>query len=221
VLVAKPLELLDYLPCLEAMRRFTASRSDDTSDEIWLVEHPSVFTLGLAGKPEHLLNPGNIPVIQTERGGQVTYHGPGQLIAYTLLNLRRLNLTVKGLVCLLEKSAIGYFDSLQIPTTIKTNAPGVYIKLPGGEPGAKIAALGLKVSRGCSFHGIALNIDMDLEPFNRINPCGYAGLDITSVAKELRARSTTSNKNPPQIPTLHQASEDFTKVLLAEIESLK
>jgi lipoyl(octanoyl) transferase len=220
-LIVKPLDSSDYLPCLEAMRRFTASRRDDTSDEIWLLEHPSVFTLGLAGKPEHVLNPGDIPVIRTERGGQVTYHGPGQLVAYTLLNLRRLNLTVKGLVCLLEKSAIDYFASLQISTTTKTNAPGVYIKLPGGEPGAKIAALGLKVSRGCSFHGIALNIDMDLEPFNRINPCGYAGLDITSVAKELRSRSDPSTMITPQIPTLHQASEGFTKVLLAEIESLK
>jgi lipoyl(octanoyl) transferase len=192
------------------MRQFTATRTETTDDEIWLVEHPPVFTLGLAGKSEHLLAPGNISVVNTERGGQVTYHGPGQLVAYVLLDLRRLHLTVKGLVCLLEKAAIRYFESVGISTTTKTNAPGVYIKLPDASPGAKIAALGLKVSRGCSYHGIALNIDLELEPFSRINPCGYAGLEVTSVAQQI-----------PQSPTLYRASEGFTKVLLAEIESIE
>jgi lipoyl(octanoyl) transferase len=215
--IVKSLQALDYLPCLEAMRAFTALRGPDTDDEIWLVEHPSVFTLGLAGKAEHLVNPGDIPIIRTERGGQVTYHGPGQLVAYTMLDLRRLSLTVRGLVCLLEKAAIGYFESLKIATTTKTNAPGVYVKLPDGSAGAKIAALGLKVSRGCSFHGIALNIDMDLEPFSRINPCGFVGLEVTSIAGEMRARP--SHILP--VPTLHQASVSFVKELLADIESIK
>jgi lipoyl(octanoyl) transferase len=192
------------------MQQLTAHRTEASEDEIWLVEHPPVFTLGLAGKPEHLLAPGDIAIVNTERGGQVTYHGPGQLVAYVMFDLRRLRLTVKGLVCLLEKAAIRYFASLSIDTVTKQSAPGVYIKLPDQSPGAKIAALGLKVSRGCSFHGIALNIDMNLEPFSRINPCGYAGLEVTSVAKQ------TS-----QVPSLQQASEGFTKALLAEIESIE
>jgi lipoyl(octanoyl) transferase len=192
------------------MRDFTANRTESSEDEIWLVEHPPVFTLGLAGKPEHLLAPGDIAIVNTERGGQVTYHGPGQLVAYVMFDLRRLRLTVKGLVCLLEKAAIRYFANLGINTVTKATAPGVYIKLPDQSPGAKIAALGLKVSRGCSFHGIALNIDMNLEPFSRINPCGYAGLEVTSVAQQV-----------PQPPTLYQASEGFTKALLAEIESIE
>jgi lipoyl(octanoyl) transferase len=208
--IVKPLQRLEYLPCLRAMQQFTANRTETSEDEIWLVEHPPVFTLGLAGKPEHLLAPGDIAIVNTERGGQVTYHGPGQLVVYVMLDLRRLRLTVKGLVCLLEKAAIRYFASLSIDTVTKVSAPGVYIKLPDQSPGAKIAALGLKVSRGCSFHGIALNIDMNLEPFSRINPCGYAGLEVTSVAKQ------TS-----QVPSLQQASEGFTKALLAEIESIE
>jgi lipoyl(octanoyl) transferase len=194
------------------MRQFTAARTEATEDEIWLVEHPPVFTLGLAGKPEHLLAPGDIPIVNTERGGQVTYHGPGQLVAYVMLDLRRLRLTVKGLVCLLEKAAIQYFAELNIATTLKDGAPGVYIKLPNHSPSAKIAALGLKVSRGCSYHGIALNIDMNLEPFSRINPCGYAGLEVTSVARQV---------SPVSVPTLYQAGKGFTQALLAEIESIQ
>jgi lipoyl(octanoyl) transferase len=187
------------------MRLFTAQRTTLTPDEIWLVEHPPVFTLGLAGKPEHLLNPRTITVIKTERGGQVTYHGPGQLVAYTLLDLRRLNLTVRALVCLLERSAIQYFDNLGISTQTKPNAPGVYLK-----SGAKIAALGLKVSQGCCYHGIALNIDMDLEPFTRINPCGYPGLIVTDVRTCIGS----------QTPTLMQASVDFARCLTSELERL-
>jgi lipoyl(octanoyl) transferase len=204
--IVKVLQTVEYLPCLKAMQQFTASRTESSEDEIWLVEHPPVFTLGLAGKPEHLLTPGDIPIVNTERGGQVTYHGLGQLVAYVMFDLRRLHLTVKGLVCLLEKAAIRYFASLGIDTTTKLNAPGVYIKLADQSPGAKIAALGLKVSRGCSFHGIALNIDMNLEPFSRINPCGYVGLEVTSVAQLTL-----------QAPTLREASEGFTKALLTEM----
>jgi lipoyl(octanoyl) transferase len=207
------------------MRQFTAKRTENSQDEIWLVEHPPVFTLGLAGKPEHVLNPGNIPVIRTERGGQVTYHGPGQLVAYVLLDLRRLNLTVKGLVSLLEKAAINYFGSLGISSTTKTNAPGVYVKTSDFLAGAKIAALGLKISRGCSFHGIALNIDMDLEPFQRINPCGYAGLEVTSVVKHLGANAQGAKGmqevQGTTLPSLREASEHFTQVLMTEIESIQ
>jgi lipoyl(octanoyl) transferase len=217
--IIKPLQTLEYLPCLEAMRQFTAKRTENSQDEIWLVEHPPVFTLGLAGKPEHVLNPGDIPVIRTERGGQVTYHGPGQLVAYVLFDLRRLNLTVKGLVSLLESAAINYFGSLGISSTTKTNAPGVYVKTPDFLAGAKIAALGLKISRGCSFHGIALNIDMDLEPFHRINPCGYAGLEVTSVIKHLGANA--QGVQGTTLPSLREASEHFTKVLMTEIESIQ
>jgi lipoyl(octanoyl) transferase len=205
--IVQPLRQWDYLDCLQAMRQFTAQRSSQTPDEVWLVEHPPVFTLGLAGKPEHLLSPGNIPIVQTERGGQVTFHGPGQLVAYTLLDLRRHKLTVKGLVQLLERSAITYFDALGINTAVKAGAPGVYT-----ESGAKIASLGLKISRGCSFHGIALNIDMDLTPFNGINPCGYPGLEVTDVKRAL------STKNAP---TLAQASTSFAAQLHAQINLLR
>ena len=197
-MLIKPLQQLAYEPCLEAMRQFTAERNATTPDEIWLVEHPAVFTFGLAGKPEHLLDAGEIPVQRTERGGQVTYHGPGQLIAYILFDLKRARITVKGLVCLLEKSAINYFSTLGIQTCLRIGAPGVYIKTSSGEAGAKIAALGLKVSRGCSYHGIALNIHMNLEPFTRINPCGYAGLAVTDVYSALG-----------QAPSLHLAGERF------------
>jgi lipoyl(octanoyl) transferase len=203
--VTRSLQTQEYELSLAAMRQFTAQRTSDTSDEIWLVEHPRVFTLGLAGKPEHLLSTGDIAVINTERGGQVTYHGPGQLVAYTLLDLRRRHLTVRSLVTLLERSAIQYFSDLGIATQAKANAPGVYLA-----SGAKIAALGLKVSHGCCYHGIALNIDMDLEPFTRINPCGFPGLIVTDV------RSCIGS----QTPTLLEASADFARCLTSELERL-
>jgi lipoyl(octanoyl) transferase len=203
--ITRPLQTREYESSLAAMRDFTAHRTDDTNDEIWLVEHPRVFTLGLAGKPEHLLSTGDIAVIKTERGGQVTYHGPGQLVAYTLLDLRRRHLTVRSLVTLLERSAIQYFSDLGIATQSKANAPGVYLA-----SGAKIAALGLKVSQGCCYHGIALNIDMDLEPFTRINPCGFPGLIVTDV------RSCIGS----QTPHLLQASADFAHCLTSELERL-
>jgi lipoyl(octanoyl) transferase len=203
----QPLRRWDYLDCLEAMRQFTAQRNGQTEDQIWLVEHPPVFTLGLAGKPEHVLSPGNIPIVKTERGGQVTFHGLGQLVTYPLLDLRRHNLTVRGLVQLLESSAINYFNQLGIQTTVKAGAPGVYI-----ESGAKIASLGLKISRGCSYHGIALNIDMDLAPFNGINPCGYPGLKVIDVKHVLPTK---------KVPTLVQASIDFAAQLQAQINLLR
>lgn len=208
-MIIRPFSRQAYLPCLEAMRSFTANRDNNTEDEIWLIEHPSVFTLGLAGKPEHLLDTRDIDVVKTERGGQVTYHGPGQLLVYTLLDLKRANLTVRGLVRLLERSAIHYFRTLAIETIVKDGAPGVYIQQADGSAGAKIAALGLKISRGCSFHGIALNVSMDLEPFSRINPCGYPGLAVTDVHHLLHGNS----------PTLIQAGQQFAEVLRQDIES--
>jgi lipoyl(octanoyl) transferase len=184
----RPLARCEYAVSLQAMRDFTAARDDATEDEIWLVEHPPVFTLGLAGRAEHVLTPGEILVVRTERGGQVTYHGPGQVVAYTLVDLRRRAMTVRDLVDRLEQAAIDTCAALTVAAVRKPGAPGVYVADRDGAPGAKIAALGLKVSRGCSFHGIALNVAMDLSPFERINPCGYAGQPVTDLARAAAGR---------------------------------
>ena len=178
--------LQDYAATLEAMRAFTDSRTIDTRDELWLLEHPPVFTLGQAGRREHLLDPGGIPVIQTDRGGQVTYHGPGQLIAYLLLDLRRAGLGVKRLVNLLEQTVIDLLATHGIDATRREDAPGVYVR------DAKIASLGLRIRNGCSYHGLALNVAMDLEPFRRINPCGYAGLAVTQLSDLAAGVSVTA-----------------------------
>ncbi len=174
-LIVRHLGLADYLPTLEAMRRLTAERGEATPDEIWLLQHPRVFTQGQAGKAEHLLAPGDIPVVHVDRGGQVTYHGPGQLVAYLMLDLRRLGLGVRELVTAMEQSLVELLASYDIQAAPKADAPGVYVA------GDKIASLGLRVSRGCSFHGLALNVDMDMSPFGRINPCGYAGLKMVQL----------------------------------------
>ena len=174
-LVVRHLGLADYLPTLEAMRRFTAERDESTPDEIWLLQHPRVFTQGQAGKAEHLLAPGDIPVIQVERGGQVTYHGPGQLVAYLMLDLRRKKLGVRELVSAMEQALVDVLAGYGIEAAPKADAPGVYVA------GDKIASLGLRVRNGCSFHGLALNVDMDMAPFQRINPCGYAGLKMVQL----------------------------------------
>jgi lipoyl(octanoyl) transferase len=163
----------DYAPTWHAMQQFTAQRTTDTPDEIWLVEHPPVYTQGLNGKAEHLLTPGAIPVVQTDRGGQITYHGPGQLLAYVLVDLKRKGWGVRDLVSRLEQAVIDLLHDYGISAVARRDAPGVYVD------GAKIAALGLRVKRGCSYHGLSFNVDMDLEPFSRINPCGYAGLPVT------------------------------------------
>ena len=173
--VVRQLGLQDYRPVWQSMTDFTNQRTPETPDELWLVEHPPVFTQGQAGKPEHLLLPGDIPVIQTDRGGQVTYHGPGQLVAYPLLDLRRLKLGVRDLVSAIEQAIVATLAVYGIEAYPKPDAPGVYVA------GDKIASLGLRVRRGCSFHGLALNVDMDLEPFQRINPCGYEGLAMTQM----------------------------------------
>ncbi len=158
------------------MQAFTDQRSASTPDEIWLTEHPPVFTQGLAGRAEHLLAPGDIPVVQTDRGGQVTYHGPGQVVAYTLIDLRRAGFGVRELVRRLEQAVIDCVAEAGVQATRRPGAPGVYV----GD--AKLAALGLRVRRGCSYHGLALNVAMDLGPYARINPCGYAGLAVTDLA---------------------------------------
>ena len=157
------------------MQAFTDARDDATADELWLVEHEPVFTLGQAGKPEHVLAPGDIPVIHVDRGGQVTYHGPGQIVLYPLLDLRRLKLGVREYVCRIEQAIIDTLGDWNIEALRREGAPGVYVA------GAKIAALGIRVRRGCTFHGLAFNIAMDLSPFLRINPCGYEGLRVTSM----------------------------------------
>jgi len=175
-IVVRHLGRRDYQPTLEAMQRFTAGRDGNTRDELWIVEHPPVFTLGQAGRPEHVLNPGDIPVVQVDRGGQVTYHGPGQVVIYLLLDLKRRKLGVRELVTRMEQAVIDLLGEEGIEAQARPDAPGVYV----GD--AKIAALGLRVRRGCSYHGLAFNVAMDLEPFTRINPCGYAGLAATQLA---------------------------------------
>jgi lipoyl(octanoyl) transferase len=168
----------DYAATWEAMRRFTDERGPGTPDELWLLEHPPVFTLGMAADPGHVLDAGEIPLVQTDRGGQVTYHGPGQLVAYLLLDLRRHGLTVRGLVTLLEQVVIDLVGAQGVQAESRRDAPGVYVQ------GRKLASLGLRVRRGASYHGLALNVDLDLSPFARINPCGMRGLPVTSL-KEL------------------------------------
>lgn len=164
-----------YAPVWHAMQRFTDARTDTTRDELWVVEHDPVFTLGQAGKDEHVLAPGDIPVLHVDRGGQVTYHGPGQLVIYPLLQLRRLGIGVRDYVCRIEQAIIDTLGDWNIGAERLDGAPGVYVG------GAKVAALGIRVRRGCTFHGLSFNVAMDLEPFRRINPCGYQGLQVTSV----------------------------------------
>lgn len=174
-LLVRQLGHCDYRITWERMQRFTDGRNDETADELWLLEHPPVFTLGQAGRREHLLDPGAIPIIQVDRGGQVTYHGPGQLVAYLMLDLRAAGLGIRRLVGLMEQAIIDLLRGYAIEAETREGAPGVYVA------GRKIAALGLRVRRGCSFHGLSLNVAMDLEPFSRINPCGYEGLQVTQI----------------------------------------
>lgn len=172
-LIVRELGRTPYLETWEAMRAFTDERTRNTRDELWLLEHPPVFTQGLAGRPEHVLDAGDIPVIQTDRGGQITYHGPGQLVAYPLLDLERLGLGIRTLVAMLETVTIELLAGFDVDGSRTAGAPGVFVD------GAKIASIGMKVRRGCTFHGLAFNIAMDLGPFARINPCGFAGQPMT------------------------------------------
>ena len=166
---------VDYAPCWQAMRDLTDQRTADTPDELWVLEHPPVFTLGQAGKPEHVLNAGDIPVVKTDRGGQVTYHGPGQTVIYLMLDIKRLGLGSRGMVTAIEESIIEFLADLGIQAASRDDAPGVYVQ------GAKIASLGLRIRRGATYHGLAINRDMNLSPWQRINPCGHAGQPMTTL----------------------------------------
>ena len=201
-IVVRHLGLVDYESCYQQMLAFTGSRTAETADEIWLLQHAPVFTQGQAGKAEHLLMPGDIPVVQSDRGGQVTYHGPGQLVVYLLLDIRRLGMGPRQLVSLIEASIIATLAHWQVEAFAKPDAPGVYVD------GRKIASLGLRIRNGKTFHGLALNIDMNMEPFLRINPCGYAGLQMTQVCSEVRTPVT-----------FDEVAEELQKQLLSLIRS--
>jgi len=206
-----------YEPVWRAMQAFTDVRGEATTDELWLVEHEPVFTLGQAGKPEHVLMPGDIPVIHVDRGGQVTYHGPGQIVAYPLLDLKRLKVGVREYVERIEQAVIDTLADWNIGAARREGAPGVYVN------GAKVAALGIRVRRGCTFHGLAFNIAMDLEPFHRINPCGYAGLAVTSML-DLGGPSSLDEVKPVLVAhvarlfglDVEQAPPDFNKLVARE-----
>lgn len=195
-----------YEPVWRAMSAFTDSRDDTTVDQLWVVEHDPVFTLGQAGKPEHVLAAGDIPVIHVDRGGQVTYHGPGQIVVYPLLDLRRLGIGVREYVCRIEQAIIDTLGDWNILAQRQEGAPGVYVG------GAKVAALGIRVRRGCTFHGLALNVAMDLAPYHRINPCGYAGMAVTSVLDLGGPSSMDSVKTV----LLQHLAEQFGLVLQAD-----
>ncbi len=176
-LVVRKFGRQDYEPVWKSMHEFTDHRTEESKDEVWLVEHNPVFTQGQAGKAEHLLNPGDIPVVQSDRGGQVTYHGPGQLVVYFLINLRRKKLGVRDLVTHIENLVINTLNAYNIDSAARPDAPGVYVD------NKKICSLGLRIRKGCSFHGLALNVNMDLSPFQRINPCGYQGMEMVQVSE--------------------------------------
>jgi lipoyl(octanoyl) transferase len=195
--IIKHLGLVDYVPTWRAMEDFTLRRGDSTPDEIWFLQHPPVFTLGLSGKMEHVLAPGDIPVVHIDRGGQVTYHGPGQLVVYPLLDLKRLKLGVRALVEALELSVIDVLESYRIHARGRRDAPGVYVDA------RKVCSIGIRVRRGCTYHGIAFNVAMDLEPFTRINPCGYAGLEMTQVSA-LGGPSDLSRVAEDLVPALRE-----------------
>lgn len=183
--IVRRLGLRDYVPVWEAMQAYTRGRGDYGDDELWVVEHRPVFTLGQAGKRDHVLDPGSIPVVKVDRGGQVTYHGPGQAVVYVLVDLRRRRLGVRALVSALERAVVGVLAEYGVAASARPDAPGVYVD------GAKIAALGLRVRRGCAYHGLALNVDMDLAPFQRINPCGFPGL-VTTQLRDLGVRASVA-----------------------------
>ena len=196
MLIVKHLGVIDFADAWQQMRNFTDARTADTPDELWLLQHPPVFTLGQAGKPEHILSAGDIPVVKTDRGGQVTYHGPGQLVGYCLFNLKRLNIGVRELVEGIEDCLVDTLAHYAINAYANRDAHGVYVA------DAKIASLGLRVRKGCSYHGFALNVAMDMQPFLRINPCGYADLRMTQMQDLL-----------PKLPTFEDLSLQLTQTL--------
>ncbi len=192
--VLRRLGQLDYELVWRDMQAFTLERDKESADEIWIVEHPPVYTMGLSGKREHLLNIGNIPLVETDRGGQVTYHGPGQLVVYLLLDIERLKIGIRELVTLLERAMTETLSQYGIKSKAKADAPGVYVE------GKKIGSVGLRVKRGCCYHGLSLNNDMDLSPFNNINTCGYAGLEVT----QLSDLNVNINTHELAVPVVHQ-----------------
>jgi lipoyl(octanoyl) transferase len=199
-LLVKRLGRVDYEPTFQAMQDFTAKRTAETPDELWIVEHPPVYTLGQAGKPEHILRDIGIPIVKIDRGGQVTYHGPGQVVVYLLLDLPRLKIKVRELVTAIEQAVIDLLAAYDVTAERREGAPGVYVGA------AKVAALGLRIRNGCSYHGVSLNVDMDLSPFAAINPCGYAGLEVVQ----------TKDLNIPL--TAHEAGERLSQYLLQQLD---
>jgi lipoyl(octanoyl) transferase len=193
----RDLGLQPYEKIWQAMSHFTNERDDTTIDELWLVEHEPVYTQGQAGKPEHILQASDIPIVKSDRGGQVTYHGPGQLILYPLINLRRRHLGVRDMVTLLEGLVVQWLSNYAVVAYARADAPGVYINMSGND--AKIASLGLRIRRGCSFHGVGINIDMDLSPFQNINPCGYEGMLMTQLSEHLDTSALSSQPSSQQI----------------------
>jgi len=196
----KRLGRVDYAPTFQAMQDFTASRTAETPDELWIVEHPPVYTLGQAGKPEHILRDVGIPLVQIDRGGQVTYHGPGQVVIYLLLDLPRLKIKVRELVTAIEQAVINLLGEYGVTAERRDGAPGVYVGA------AKVAALGLRIRNGCSYHGVSLNVDMDLSPFTAINPCGYPGLQVVQ----------TKDLNIPL--SVVEAGEQLSQQLLQQLD---
>ena len=192
----------DYVPVFEEMKRFNDGRTADTEDELWVVEHNPVFTQGLAGKPEHLLIRDDIPVVQIDRGGQITYHGPGQLVVYTMIDFKRRKTSVRNIVSALENSIIDTLSDYGITANADPQRPGVYVQ------GKKIASLGLRIKNGSVYHGLALNINMDLSPFTHINPCGYAGLEMTQIADHIRPA-----------PSLDEVAEKLTAYLKGHLKT--
>lgn len=199
-LLVKRLGRVAYEPTFQAMQDFTANRTPATPDELWIVEHPPVYTLGQAGKPEHILRDVGIPIVKIDRGGQVTYHGPGQVVIYLLLDLPRLKIKVRELVTAIEQAVIDLLATYDVTAERREGAPGVYVGA------AKVAALGLRIRNGCSYHGVSLNVDMDLSPFAAINPCGYAGLEVVQ----------TKDLNIPL--TAHEAGERLSQYLLQQLD---
>jgi len=197
-IIVRHLGLVDYQETWQAMKDFTKKRDANTPDELWLLEHHPVYTQGQAGKPEHILNAGSIPVIQTDRGGQVTYHGPGQLVIYLLLDLKRMGIGIRDLVTLLESTVIEFLAKHHITAVARADAPGVYID------NAKIASVGLRVSRGCTYHGLSFNLDMDLEPFSRINPCGLLNISVTHFVDHSSKESVLNAKEHIESRLLEQ-----------------
>lgn len=200
-----------YQTSWDQMRAFTQSRNEASPDEIWLLEHAPVFTQGQNGKAEHVLNPGNIPIIKTDRGGQVTYHGPGQLMVYVLIDLKRKGFNVRQLVTLLEQSVIDFLANHHIQAIAKQDAPGVYVN------NKKICSIGLRIRKGCSYHGIAFNIGMNLEPFNRINPCGFKGLQMTELIELIPALFDGNQKAPITTQTVMNIGRVFADYLIKQL----